>query len=262
MKENTNNEKHLINKKYYSDLAKFDRLTQQEIKDIYIKINQGDTKAINTLIEANLKLVVHFAKQYKNSIQKSEIIELDDLISEGNIGLIKSCEKYNPDLDIKFSYYASFWIKKAIQDFIMNNAAVIRSPQSKIISDNKIRKAANTLFQKNQYEVTENDIQNLDLFLPSEIKHYFSKPRANRIDADADFKDEVTTTDDAELKDKLKLVLKLITPQERMVVKMLYGIDTDAVHKPSEIGLKLGLSRQRINEVKLNALTKLKNLIA
>jgi RNA polymerase primary sigma factor len=78
-------------------------ITYHKIKDLYSLIITGNTKATNTLIESNLKLVVHFAKQYKNYINQNEAFDIDDLISEGN-GLIKSIPKFNPELNVKFSF--------------------------------------------------------------------------------------------------------------------------------------------------------------
>jgi RNA polymerase sigma factor (sigma-70 family) len=83
---------------------------------IYSLIITGNTKATNTLIESNLKLVVHFAKQYKNYINQNEAFDIDDLISEGNIGLIKSIPSLT-ELNVKFSFTLLFYIKKYIQDF-------------------------------------------------------------------------------------------------------------------------------------------------
>jgi RNA polymerase primary sigma factor len=117
MNTKNNNDRLIINHKYYQDLSKFDNLSQNEIKDLYSLIITGNTKATNTLIESNLKLVVHFAKQYKNYINQNEAFDIDDLISEGNIGLIKSIPKFKPELNVKFSFYAFFYIKKYIQDF-------------------------------------------------------------------------------------------------------------------------------------------------
>jgi DNA-directed RNA polymerase sigma subunit (sigma70/sigma32) len=115
MNTKNNNDRLIINHKYYQDLSKFDNLSQNEIKDLYSLIITG-TKATNTLIESNLKLVVHFAKQYKNYINQNEAFDIDDLISEGNIGLIKSIPKFNPELNVKFSFTLLLY-KEYIQDF-------------------------------------------------------------------------------------------------------------------------------------------------
>jgi RNA polymerase primary sigma factor len=254
-----NYEKQTINKKYYQDLSKFDTLTQEQIKDLYILIKQDDKEAIDELITSNLKLVIHFAKNYRSMLHKAEAIELDDLISEGNIGLIKAIKNYNPDLNIKFSYYAGFWIKKAISELFINEGCTIRSPQGKIISDNKIAKVVEDLFQKNQYEVFQNDIEELNQFKQSEINHFFySKPNVNRFDETYDLKD---VEDDEESEDKIKLRynLKCLTPQERTVIDLYFGFENGEKMILKDIGIRLGLTKARINQIKENALNKLKN---
>ena len=260
MNQTTTNDKLTINKKYYQDLSKFDNLTAAQIKDLYLKINQGDTKAFNTLIEANLKLVVHFAKQYKRILNNSEVLEIDDLISEGNIGLIKAVKKFNPELNIKFSYFASFWIKKEIQIFIINTTNIIHSPHTKLISDNKINKKIHLLFQIEQREITQNDIENLEMFKPSEINHYFLKPTITRNYDDFDLEADIEIADDLnEQITRIKTGLKYLTTQERTIVKLYYGIDYDRKYNLREIGEKLNLSSMRIYQIKEIALNVLKN---
>lgn len=251
-------EKQTINKKYYQDLSKFDTLTQEQIKDLYILIKQDDKNAINKLITSNLKLVIHFAKQYRSMLNKTDAIELDDLISEGNIGLIKAIEKYNPDLEIKFSYYAGFWIKKAINELFINAGYTIRSPQCKVMSDNKIGKVVDELFQKNQYEVFQNDVEELNQFSQSEINHFFySKPHVNRIEETDDFKD-IEKPEESEDKTKLRFHLNCLTPQERTVIDLYYGFENGKKMILKDIGIRLGLTKQRINQIKEIALDKLK----
>ncbi|KIO50960.1 sigma-70 family RNA polymerase sigma factor [Flavobacterium hibernum] len=258
-----NHEKQIINKKYYQDLSKFDILTNHEIKDLYILINQNDKTAFNKIITSNLKLVVHFAKQYKSILQKSDAIELDDLISEGNIGLMEAARRYNSDFNVKFSYYASFWIKRAITEFIIKAGSTIRSPHNKIMSDNKIAKAVNELYQKNQYEVFENDIEALNQFSTSEINHYFfSKPNTVRIEDETNINCpfDIEESDIDEKKNKLKHYMEYLNPQERKVIRMLYnyGSEQDESMTTQQVSEELNLTRQRINEIKLNALKKLK----
>jgi RNA polymerase primary sigma factor len=256
-----NYDKQIINKKYYQDLSKFDTLTSQDIKDLYILINQGDTTSKNKLIESNLKLVIHFAKQYRSILNKTESIELDDLISEGNIGLIRAVERFNPDLNIKFSYYASFWIKKGINDFLMNQADLIRSPQKQTLAINKIGKVVETLFQKNQYEIFQNDIEELNQFTQSEINHFFyAKPYANRIEATDDFKADEEIFEEDDVNYKLKQSMKYLTSQERTVIKMYFGFDNANGDKIvlQEIGDELKLTKARIQQIRDKALIKLK----
>lgn len=251
-------EKQEINKKYYQDLSKFDTLTKEQIKDLYVLIKKDDRKAIDKLITSNLRLVIYYAKNYRSMLHKTNAIELDDLISEGNIGLIKAIKMYNPDLDIKFSYYAGFWIKKAINELFINEGFTIRSPQCKVMSDNKIGKLVDELFQKNQYEIFQSDIEALNQFTQSEINHFFySKPHVNRFEETDDFK-EVEEAEDSDDKLKLRFHLNCLTPQERTVIDLYYGFENGKKMILKDIGVKLGLTKQRINQIKEIALDKLK----
>lgn len=266
IKKYMNYQKQTINKKYYQELSKFETLSKEQIKDLYILINQNDSTALNKLITSNLRLVIHFAKQYKSILNKVEAIELDDLISEGNIGLIKAVNRYNPDLDIQFSYYSSFWIKKTINEFITKEGYTIRSPQNKLLSDNKIAVAVNRLFQQNQYEVFENDIQALNQFSESEISHYFhSKPNTLRIEDDCNinFTDGIDESDDVEKKNMLRYYLNLLNPRERSIIEMYHGYDNEYGERltTQEIADKLNVSRQRINQIRVRAINKLKEII-
>jgi RNA polymerase primary sigma factor len=260
MNTKNNNSRLIINQKYFNDLNKFDTLSQDEIKLLYTLIATGNTIAFNTIIQSNLKLVIHFAKQYKNYIKDS--FDLDDLISEGNIGLIKSIERFKPEMDIKFSYFASYWIKKYIQDFLMNNKNLIRIPQNKIIAENKIRKEIDILFQQHQIEISDYDLINTNKFLPSSINYFFNKSKTTRLENIEMFIQDETPEDlTDEIKHKISFVLKYLNSQERIVIKMFYGIDFKQRFSSDEIATKFNLSRQRINEIKLNALAKMKTIL-
>jgi RNA polymerase primary sigma factor len=261
-KNNNNNERLIINQKYYQDLSKFDILSEDELNDLFALIATGNTKASNIVIESNLKLVIYYAKQYKNYIKVDGVFDIDDLISEGNLGLIKSLNKFKPEMGVKFSYYSSYWIKKYIQDFLMNDVNQIRIPQNKIIAETKIKKEIDALYQKHQTEITDYEILNSNKFLVSEIKHFFNKPTANRIGNDEMFIQDDTTEDTTnENKHTIEIALKYLTVKERKVIKFFYGIDSETSLTIDEIAANLNLTRQRINEIKLNALAKMKTKI-
>jgi RNA polymerase sigma factor (sigma-70 family) len=249
-----------INQNYYKELSKFDTLSQEEIEELYIKIQAGDTIAKNHLIQSNLKLVLYYAKQFYKEVKKDNIIEYDDLIAEGNIGLIKACEKFNPDANVKFSYYASFWIKKYIKNFILDNQITIRKPQNKYLSDIKINKVCEELFQKEQRQITHNDIEALQLFTPSEISNYFDKLSISSIENEINLENKIEDKIDGDfyLKQKEFIInkLNLLNQQQRLVIINIYGIDTEKkLYK--EIGEMLNVSKQRIQQIHNEALDEL-----
>lgn len=118
-----------MNQLYYDELAKLPTLSNDKIDELFLLLEKGDKEASKKIIEANLKLVVHYAKYYQKLIADSDILELEDLISSGNIGLIKAVEKFNLSKKTRFSYYAGWWIKKEILDFINANNKQIKVPR-------------------------------------------------------------------------------------------------------------------------------------
>lgn len=252
-----------MNNIYYNELSKFKQLSDEQITNIYTRYNNGEPNAINEMIEANLKFVVVIAKQYYQTINSANIITLDDLICEGNIGLIQACQKFKLEFGVKFSSYAVYWIRKTIQESIIKNKDNIRSPSNLIESDRKILKAVKELFQKNESEVTKENIQDLGLFNDNEIKHYFTSKQVISIDTQFNVEDTIQENifdEAAELKRKIAFALKYLTPKEKQLIKMIYGIDQEP-STPSEIWEVLGVTRQRITQLKKSALNKLKDIL-
>ena len=120
-----------MNNIYYNELSKIKQLNDEQITNIYTRYNNGESNAINEMIEANLKFVVVIAKQYYQTINSANIITLDDLICEGNIGLIQACQKFKLEFGVKFSSYAVYWIRKTIQE------SIIKNKDNSISSNNK-----------------------------------------------------------------------------------------------------------------------------
>jgi RNA polymerase primary sigma factor len=251
-----------MNNTYYNDLRKLKTINDEKVKEIYTRIDAGDSNAINEIIQANLRFVVMIAKQYYKIINKENIIELDDLISEGNIGLILAAQKFKVEFGVKFSTYAVHWIRKTIQETIEKNSDIIRLPVNKIIANRKIKKIANQLYQSNQCEATKEQLEELELFTKQEIDEYFNQKNIISIETQFNIEDIIEVDNDSiefqsEMKRKISLALKHLTPKERMIIKMTYGIDQTPL-QPAEIWKILGISRQRISQLRIRALNKLK----
>ena len=187
------------------------------------------------------------------------------------------------ELNIKFSYYASFWIKKLIQEYLYNNLYTIRIPASKIQSDNKIRKEIDILFQKEQRTITQNDIDNLEIFTDTESKHFFDKTTVKKfddlyqnnfdntinfepLDIIIDTVDETDTRNEIEaieLKRKITLGLKHLKPKQRQIIKLYFGIDSENDEKLNlrEIGDIYNLTKMRILQIIRESLIILKPIL-
>ncbi|MCG2611519.1 sigma-70 family RNA polymerase sigma factor [Flavobacterium sp. SM15] len=254
-----------MNNTYYNELRKLKTLDNEKVKDIYTRYQNGDANAINEIITGNLRFVVTIAKSYHKSITNKSIIELDDLISEGNIGLIQAATKFNLDFGVRFSTYAVFWIRKQIQYTINQHEDLIRLPANKLQANRKIKRMINQLYQDNQYQPTRTELEDLELFNTSEIDTYFQQQqKLISIDDQYNVEDVVENTDEFdyqfELKRKIKFALKYLTPKERLAIRMKFGIDQQP-STPTEIYEALQVSKQRVGQINQSALLKLRAIL-
>lgn len=245
----------MTTKQMYNEIKKFETLTQEQTLSLFNGYNNGDTKAKDKLIQHNLKLVIHFAKRYK---VKSDFIELDDLISEGILGLIKAIEKFDTAQSSKFPYYASFWINKYITDFIVTQSDVIKSPYTKKLSNDKIQIEVAKIFQDLQCEIQPEHIHDLNQFTESEINHFFNHKGTISIEDFNVIPNEEEVEDNSEiLKKQIKHNLKNLNTRERFIIKSYFGIDTKKMNL-QQIGEVLGVTKMRVSQIKSNCLLKLK----
>lgn len=245
----------MTTKQMYNEIKKFETLTQEQTLSLFNEYYNGDTNAKDKLIQHNLKLVIHFTKKYN---VKSNFIELDDLISEGILGLIKAIEKFDSTQSSKFAYYASFWINKYITDFIITQSDVIKSPYTKKLSNDKIQIEAKKIFQELQTEIHPEHIQILNQFSDSEINHFFNHKETISIEDFNLIPNEEEVEDNSEiLKKEIKHNLKHLNTRERFIIKSYFGIDAKKMNL-QEIGDVLGITKMRISQIKANCLLKLK----
>lgn len=195
----------------------------------------------NDLVTKNLDLVIKIAKKYKNYG-----VPLNDLINDGNIGLIKASQKYNESFNIKFTSYAYFWIKESIISSINNNSRTLRIP---IGEYNKQKRSEN-----------KTKIYSLNNFIDDENNEYCDIIENCVMD-----NDELSLHDgwDCELiKNNIDKLLEGLTPKEKFIIEHYYGLnDVEKQMKYVEIGKLLGLSSERVRKIKQQALRKLKNNI-
>src|SRR5690606_487337 len=142
---------------------------------------QGSSRALNDLVILNQDIVGNCARKYFTSLQKHPIIELNDLISAANIGLLKAIDAYDEEKGSVFKYFAVRAIKQAIMSFILTNMNTIKSPFHKMQSDHKIYKLIEQLEGELKHEITQEDIEDSDLFTKDEIEHYYNKTTVGRM---------------------------------------------------------------------------------
>jgi len=263
--------------KYLHDIAKIDLISADEEIELAKKIKHSKNeiereKALNRLVEANLRFVVSVAKQYQN-----QGLSLQDLINEGNVGLIKAAKRFDETRGFKFISYAVWWIRQAILQALAERARIIRLPLNKIGSLNKIIRAYAKLEQTLEREPSIEEISKELEIAPKDVKQAL-KAQNRHISFDA----PVNSDDDANnlyellpnlsskapdkqlinesLKKEIERALKTLTPREADIIKLYYGINTVEPLTLEEIGDEFDLTRERVRQIKERAIRRLKHI--
>ncbi|WP_159946309.1 sigma-70 family RNA polymerase sigma factor [Polaribacter septentrionalilitoris] len=255
--------------KYFQEISKIGLITADEEVELAIKIKQGDHRALNKLVKANLRFVVSVAKQYQN-----QGLKLSDLINEGNLGLVKAANRFDETRGFKFISYAVWWIRQSILNALAEQSRIVRLPLNKIGSISKINKIYSKLEQKNERVPTYVEIANeLDTTVTSVAQSM--KNSGKHISMDAPFREgedsnlyNVLQSGESPKPDKnlmqqslsteINRALATLSYKEAKVIKMYYGINSKNAYSLTEIGEKFDLSRERVRQVKQKAIRTLK----
>lgn len=250
--------------KYFKEVRKSVLLTPEEEVNLAKRIKEGDAKATEELVNANLKFVVSIAKEYQN-----QGLPLCDLISEGNYGLIKAASRFDHNRGFRFISYAVWWIKQSIIQGLNDNARVVRLPANVINKITKLNKEISRFENDNEREPVFGEI----LKGESQIAATLSFPRATSLNqlinedgdelielipAESIDVDELEITE--KIKDELTKTLAILDSRERMIIESYFGIDTECESMTLEaIGEKYGLTKERIRQIKEKAIRKLRH---
>lgn len=249
-------------------IGKTPLLTMAEEVSLAKRIEVGDKKAKNALVEANLKLVVSIAKHYVD-----RGLSFSDLIQDGNIGLIRAAEKFDYQKGCKFSTYAIYWIRQAIERAIADQGRTIRIPNYMVETINRLIKVSSQLLQDLGREPTLDEIAREMGVSPdrvSEIIRITPEPLSleNLLDKEersplVDFIDDqdaispYKAASNAILQENIEESLNKLTPRERDIIKMRFGLDDGCPGTLREVGRRFNLSRERIRKIVLQALGKM-----
>ena len=256
--------------KYLQEIGREDLITAEDEVELAQKIRQGDQRALEKLVKANLRFVVSVSKQYQN-----QGLTLPDLINEGNLGLIKAAQRFDETRGFKFISYAVWWIRQSILQAIAEQARIVRLPLNQVGSLNKINKTFSRLEQEFEREPSADEIAECLEIDKSKVTES-QKISGRHVSMDAPFKDgeDGTLLDvlsngnspkadisllNESLQREIDRSLSTLTDRERDVIKLFFGIAIPHPLSLEEIGEKFDLTRERVRQIKEKGIRRLRH---
>jgi len=268
-KQITNRETQSLDK-YLQEIGKVDLITSDEEVNLAQRIRQGDPIALEKLTKANLRFVVSVAKQYQNYG-----LSLGDLINEGNLGLIKAAKRFDETRGFKFISYAVWWIRQSIMQSLAEQSRIVRLPLNRVSGLNKILKTFSELEQKFQREPTTEELAD-SIGVSAEEVIQNQKHNGRHVSVDAPFQDGEDNSlldvlsDSAQdmpdtgmlfdsLKTEIKRALSKLTGREAEVINLYFGLNGEGPLTLEELGGRLGLTRERVRQIKEKATRRMRH---
>ncbi|MGI6718251.1 MAG: sigma-70 family RNA polymerase sigma factor [Bacteroidales bacterium] len=255
--------------KYLSDISKEPLITPEEEVELAQKIKAGDDRALDKLVKANLRFVVSVAKQYQN-----QGLSLPDLINEGNVGLIKAARKFDETRGFKFISYAVWWIRQSILQALAEQSRIVRLPLNQVGTISKIKKEQARLEQEYQRIPTTAEIAD-SLDIPDSKINSAHRINLKTVSVDAPLPgddgncllDVLNSSENPDpdsqlmydsLSMEIRRSLSLLGEKEREILMLHFGIGIGYGLTLDEIGTKIGLTRERVRQIKEKALRRLR----
>jgi RNA polymerase primary sigma factor len=257
---------------YLREIGKIPLLSAEEELALAQRVVAGEKKAKDKMAEANMRLVVSIAKRYSG-----RGLDFLDLIQEGNTGLLRAVEKFDPDKGFKFSTYATWWIRQAITRAIADQARTIRIPVHMVETINKLLRTQRRMTQELNREPTIEELAKELEMEPEKVEYVIKiKQDITSLDAgvgrDGDDEDSVlgdfiededgaTPEESATmqlLKEQVQSVLSTLSDREQKIIKMRFGLENGKSHTLEEVGQEFAVTRERIRQIEAKALAKLR----
>lgn len=253
---------------YFKDIKRYKVLDKDTMNELIIKAHNGDNKAKDKVVRANLKFVILLANKFK-----IKGMDVEDLISSGNIGLIKAVERFNPEFNVPFTSYAAYWIEQSMYRLIYDCRGTIRLPLTQRAIVNKIAKATNAFIKENGVKPTSSELSEILDIPVSKIEFLIQfnnktasldEPIGNSDDGYNQLQDVIPSDYDLAESINTKLISQLITDgasalnnREYDVLSLLYGIHATTLSL-KEVSDIFGVSKERIRQIRDKALLRLK----
>ena len=258
------------NEKYPEEIGGFSPLPPEEEIALARRIRKGDEEALDKLVKANLRFVISVAKEYQG-----QGLPLQDLISEGNLGLIKAAQRFDETRGFKFISYAVWWIRQSILQALAEQSRVVRLPLNRVGAINKVGRALEALEKEYGREPSMDEIATRMDMSSFEVADVL-KTSARHLSLDEPFKEDegnslldVLESDRYEppdgtlmrssLREEIEKVLSTLKPREAEIVKLYFGLDGDRPLTLEEIGEYFTLTRERVRQIKEKALRRLRH---
>lgn len=257
--------------KYLQEIGRVEMISPEEEVRLATLIKQGDQKALDKLTKANLRFVVSVAKQYQN-----QGLTLPDLINEGNLGLIKAAQRFDETRGFKFISYGVWWIRQSIMQALAEQSRIVRLPLNKVGLTNRISRTYSQLEQEFERaptieeiaEVLNIDVEEVSASMRMTSRHVsMDSPLSDGeestlidvlVNGNAESADQQIMFNDS-LRQEIQRSLTLLTPRQKEVICYFYGIGVDEPVSLEDLGLRYGLTRERVRQIKDKALEKLKS---
>ena len=255
--------------KYLVEIGREELISTDEEVELAQKIHKGDRRALDKLTRANLRFVVSVAKQYQN-----QGLALNDLIDEGNLGLIKAAQKFDETRGFKFISYAVWWIRQSILQAISEQSRIVRMPLNQVGFQSKLAKAVVNFEQANERRPSVQELADILETDEGKVREALGT-NGKKVSVDAPFQDDdsnslidIMTDEDAPTTDNnmereslskdLEAALSTLSEREQQVLKMLFGIGCNEM-TADEVANSLSLTRERVRQIKERALRRLRD---
>ncbi len=258
---------------YLNQISKFGTYTREEENALAVKAAKGDQDAMNKLLQANLKFVVKIAAKYQN-----RGLTLSELISEGNLGLIRAIQKFDPDKNIKLISYAIWWIKQKIMQAVAERSSMIKVPLGKINTAYKLKSTESSIYTKTGRHASDHELSNntdINEKIIKKLKHQIVDTLSmdSKIGSDdslslGDFISNTESQDPQSIYYKEKITSEIdnaiesLSPREKFIINSYFGLKDSKSENFAQIAEKMGLSRERVRQLQIIALEKIRDKIS